>query len=77
MKKAEIARRIALESGVTRAEAADKLDRMVHRILTNLKRGHKTELPGLGAFLPDSRGARFEFEEAEPGGKNSHAERTS
>lgn len=53
---------MALESGVTRAEAADRLDRMVHRILSNLRQGRKTELPGLGTFLPGEAGARFEQE---------------
>ena len=77
MKKAEIARRIARESGVTRAEAADKLDRMVHRILTNLKQGRKTELPGLGAFLPDGGSARFEFEERKHKENEPDAEQTS
>lgn len=68
MKKAEIALRLARESGVTRAEAADRLDRMVHRILTNLKQGRRTELPGLGAFLPGEDGARFEHEAHEESG---------
>ncbi len=68
---------MARESGVTRAEAADKLDRMVHGILTNLKHGRKTVLPGLGAFLPDGGGARFEFEARERDGEDSDAKRTS
>lgn len=68
MKKAEIARRMARESGVTRAEAADRLDRMVHRILSNLRQGRETALPGLGTFLPDEAGVRFERERKEDDG---------
>ncbi len=62
MKKEEIARRMARESGLTRAEAADRLDRVVHGILSNLRRGRKTALPGLGTFTPGDEGARFERE---------------
>jgi nucleoid DNA-binding protein len=60
MKKAEIARRMARESGGTRAQAADRLDRAVHQILSNLRHGRKTSLPGLGTFAPGKTGARFE-----------------
>jgi len=50
MKKPEIASRMARRSGVTKAEAADQLDRVVHRILWNLKKGQPAPLPGLGKF---------------------------
>jgi nucleoid DNA-binding protein len=62
MKKAEIARRLARESGVTRAEAADRLDRVVHDILSSLRQGRKATLPGLGTFTPGGGGTRFERE---------------
>ncbi len=62
MKKAEIARRMALESGLTRAEAADRLDRVVHGILSSLRQGRKASLPGLGTFTPGGGGTRFERE---------------
>lgn len=63
MKKIDIARRLARESGVTRAEAADRVDRVVHQILSNLRRGRAAKLPGLGAFTPSPEGARFERED--------------
>jgi nucleoid DNA-binding protein len=63
MKKAEIARRLARKSGVTRAEAADRLDRVVHDILSSLRQGRKAILPGLGTFMPGGGGTRFEREE--------------
>src|SRR5262245_13002308 len=50
MKKPDIAKRIAKQSRVTEAEAADRLDRMVHHILSNLRKGKETPLPGLGAL---------------------------
>lgn len=51
MKKPEIARRIARETGVSAGEAADRLDLMVHEILSNLRKGKETSLPGLGKFM--------------------------
>jgi nucleoid DNA-binding protein len=65
MKKAEIARRMAKESGVTRAQAADQLDSVVHDILQSLRHGRKASLPGLGTFTPGGAGMRFEREEAD------------
>jgi nucleoid DNA-binding protein len=62
MKKAEIVRRMARESGVTRAVAADRLDRVVHNILSSLRHGRKASLPGLGTFTPGGEGTRFERE---------------
>ena len=50
MKKPDIARNLARESGVTEAEAADRLDRVVHEILANLRSGKSASLPGLGRF---------------------------
>jgi nucleoid DNA-binding protein len=64
MKKREIARQLARQSGVTAGEAADRLDWAVHEILTRLRHGKAADLPGVGtfslaqdgkvAFVPDS-----------------------
>ncbi len=62
MKKPELARCLARKTGRTRAEAADELDRVVHRILTNLRKGETSPLPGLGTFVP---GGDFRFERSE------------
>ena len=63
MRKAEIAKRLARQSGVTKAEAADELDRVVHQILSKLRRGEAAPLPGLGRFTPGPEGScRFESE---------------
>jgi nucleoid DNA-binding protein len=57
MKKLEIARRLARQSGISQAAAADELDRVVHRILTNLRKGRDTPVPGLGVFAPGPDGS--------------------
>jgi len=61
MKKAELARRLAKRAGVSAAEAADRLDRVVNGILTHLRQGETALLPGLGIFS-GGRNLRFTFE---------------
>lgn len=56
MKKPDIARRLARQSNVSEAEAADRLDRTVHKILSNLKKGKESSLPGLGKFRSERNG---------------------
>ncbi len=57
MKKPDIAKRLARRSGVTTAEAADRLDRMVSQILDNVRKGKDASLPGLGRFTRTPEGA--------------------
>ena len=61
MKKPDIAKKMARQSGVTRGEAADRLDRMVQEILVGLRQGKETRLPGLGYFRPGT-GGRLAFQ---------------
>jgi len=68
MRKLELARRLARKSGMTQAEAADELDRVIHHILTELRRGQSVPLPGLGKFSPGG-GSRIVFEPELPEGK--------
>jgi nucleoid DNA-binding protein len=56
MKRVDIARRIARQTGLTRAEAADRLDGVVSEILDRLRQGKQADLPGLGSFRQDSHG---------------------
>jgi nucleoid DNA-binding protein len=56
MKKAEIAERMALRAGITPAEAADRLDRVVQQILARVREGKEAPLPGLGKFRQGSGG---------------------
>jgi nucleoid DNA-binding protein len=63
MKKPEIAKKIARRSGVSRAEAADRLDTLVSGIIANLRQGKDTDLPGLGRFVHAADGS-VSFERA-------------
>jgi nucleoid DNA-binding protein len=67
MRKPEIAKRLARQSGVTNAEAADQLDRVVHQILSKLRKGKTAPLPGLGRFTPGPAGS-YLFENEKRGG---------
>jgi len=63
MKMQDIARRIARQSGVSPAQAADRVEGVVNQILADLRRGRKTSLPGLGTFSRAKDGrARFKRE---------------
>jgi nucleoid DNA-binding protein len=64
MKKKELAARLAKQSQVSEAAAADQLDRMVHDILTRLKSGKPVPFPGLGTFAPGAK-AGFTFQPVE------------
>jgi nucleoid DNA-binding protein len=65
MKKPDIAKYLARQSGLTEAEAADRLDRVVNEILRNLRSGKSASLPGLGRFHSGQGGeVRFEREGA-------------
>ena len=57
MTNTDIARKIATETGVSRAQAADQLDEMVTSILKTVKRGGAANVPGLGQFRRTVKGA--------------------
>jgi nucleoid DNA-binding protein len=67
MKKAQIARRLAKESGISPAAAADQIDLILNDILKRVRRGKSASLPGLGTFWPGPR-PEFYFEEGLPPG---------
>ncbi len=52
MKKNDLAQRLARDTNLSKAAAADELDRVVHDIVKNLRRGVPVRLPGLGTFTP-------------------------
>lgn len=65
MKKQDLAARLARRSKLTKAAAADELDRVVHEILQRLRKGEPAVLPGLGTFLPGPKPSfRFESQPA-------------
>ena len=64
MKKSQIAKKLARRSGVSKAEAADQLDRVVHKILSSLRHGQSAPLPGLGTFVP-GKSWDFHFDDSQ------------
>ena len=56
MKRPDIAKGMARRAGVSQAEGADRLDRVVHHILSNLRAGKSAALPGLGRFKQGADG---------------------
>ena len=66
MKKSELAGRLARRSGVSKAQAADQLDTVVHDILRSLRSGKATPMPGLGVLVP---GRRLRLRPESNGGK--------
>jgi Bacterial DNA-binding protein len=67
MKREQLARRLAKESGITTAAAADQLDRVLGDILRRVRRGESASLPGLGTFVPGPK-PEFYFEKGLPPG---------
>jgi nucleoid DNA-binding protein len=67
MKKEQLARRLAKESGISAAAAADQLDGILSGILRQVRHGHRASLPGLGTFVPGVK-PEFHFEECLPPG---------
>jgi nucleoid DNA-binding protein len=61
MKKEQLARRLAKESHITTAAAADQLDGVLHDILKRVRSGQSAPFPGLGTFLPDRKNG-FQFD---------------
>jgi nucleoid DNA-binding protein len=66
MRKPEIAKRLARQSGVSSAEAADQLDRVVNQILSKLRKGKTAPFPGLGKFTLGTDGT-VQFKKERPG----------
>jgi nucleoid DNA-binding protein len=65
MKKARLAERLAKESGISPAAAADQLDSILTGILRRIRRGQSASLPGLGTFVPGPK-PEFYFEQGLP-----------
>ena len=66
MKKPSLAGMLAKQSRVSRAVAADRIDRVVHRIMTRLRKGESARVPGLGQFAP---GETWTFEPEKQNGE--------
>jgi nucleoid DNA-binding protein len=64
MKQDELARQIAMKTRTSPAEAADRLDRVVHDLIRKMKKGKRTALPGLGELTPAKNAAKSKREHA-------------
>jgi nucleoid DNA-binding protein len=67
VKKDQLVRRLAIESGISAAAAADQLDGILAGILRRVRQGRSASLPGLGTFLPGPQ-PEFYFEQCLPAG---------
>jgi len=76
MKKYQIAKRLAVESGISTAAAADQLDTVFAGILKRLRNGHSASLPGLGTFLAGAS-AEFSFDHCLPPGARRTKQKAS
>jgi nucleoid DNA-binding protein len=65
MKKPEIAKIMARQSGGTPGEAADRLDELVLDILHHTRQGKPIRLPGLGSFRAGRQAGRVAFRREE------------
>jgi len=72
MRKTDLAVRLAQDSKLSPAEAADQIDSILHRIRKRIRKGKSAALPGLGKFQP---GQEPKFEFLEKGGKNGRQEK--
>jgi hypothetical protein len=59
----ELIQRLAEVSNVTPAQAADEVDRLLHKIRRRVRGGRTARLPGLGLFTPGPL-VRFRLEES-------------
>jgi nucleoid DNA-binding protein len=48
MKREEIAKTLARETGLTHSAARNEVDELVHQILQKLRKGQQVKLPGVG-----------------------------
>jgi nucleoid DNA-binding protein len=58
MKRKELARELAREAGLPAAAAQDRIDELVHRIVKQLRRGERVDLPGVGKLVMNGRPSR-------------------
>jgi nucleoid DNA-binding protein len=68
MNKSDLAKRLAKQTKLTKAAAADRVDRVVHQIIVKLRKGQPARLPGLGKFRPGDKW-KFQFDAEVDGGK--------
>ncbi len=55
MKREQLAKTLAQQTGLSRSEARNEVDELVHRILHKLRRGQQVKLPGVGKLVGNKR----------------------
>ena len=60
MTKANIIEKLAKESNITPAAAADQVDQVVNAILARVRKGQTASLPGMGSFRSGHLGLEFD-----------------
>ena len=58
MKRDELAKRLAEETGLSNSEARNEVDDLVKSILRKLRKGHPVNMPGVGKLLGTGRSAK-------------------
>jgi nucleoid DNA-binding protein len=48
MKRNELAKKLARETGLSKLAARNEVDKLVHDMLNRLRQGEKVKLPGVG-----------------------------
>ncbi|MEO7144294.1 MAG: HU family DNA-binding protein [Bryobacteraceae bacterium] len=56
MRKNELSERLAREVHLSKAKAADRVDRVVHDLMKRLRKGEAVSLPGLGKLSTGKTG---------------------
>ncbi|MCZ2074707.1 MAG: HU family DNA-binding protein [Bryobacteraceae bacterium] len=69
MKKDELAQKLARQTHLSKAKAADELDRVVHDMIRKLKKGYTVALPGIGTLQTGNRDSKRELPTKESFGK--------
>jgi nucleoid DNA-binding protein len=58
MKREEIAKMLAHETGITDSEAKNEVNKLVHEILQELRNGGQVKVPGVGKLVGIPKKAR-------------------
>ena len=55
MKREDLAKKLAEETGTAAAAARDQIDEVVNKIVQKLRKGQAAKLPGLGRLAPKGK----------------------
>jgi nucleoid DNA-binding protein len=55
MKREEIAKKLAQNTGLSDSAARNEVDELVHNILNKLRKGQQVKVPGVGKLLGSKR----------------------